>query len=146
MSASLIKKISPKTVVGSPAVPEKAVALFTVIGIASGVKTGPSPYGEYVALTGQFEATNLETGEMYAAPVCFLPDPLQGMIVAKLRTPDSDGNLVTVQFGVEVGIKPAKTATGYEYSVRELVEADRNDPLADLRKALPALPKPDAKK
>lgn len=146
MSGSLIKKISPKTVVGDVTPPEKPTALFTVIGIASGIKSGPSPYGEYVALTGQFEAMNLETGEQYVAPICFLPDPLQGMIVAQLRTPDENGKMVTVQFGVEVGVRAAKSATGYEYTVRELVEADRNDPLADLRKALPALPKPDAAK
>ena len=138
MSASLIKKISAKTVVGTVTAPEKATPLYTVMGIANGIKSGQSTYGEWIALTGQFEAMNLETGESVAAPQCFLPDPLQGMIVAKIRTPDDNGVTPSVRFAVEIGIKPAKSTLGYEYTVRELVDAQENDPLADLRKALPA--------
>jgi hypothetical protein len=119
-------------------VPEKAVALFTVIGICNGVKTGMSTYGEWLALTGQFEAMNLDTGEAYVAPQVFLPEPLNGLIAAKVRTPDENGQPVSVKFAVEVGIKPSKTTLGYEYTVRELVDASEDDPLAGLRKALPA--------
>lgn len=143
MSASLIKKISAKTIVGVVAAPEKATPLYTVMGIANGVKTGQSTYGEWIALTGQFEAMNLETGEAFAAPQVFLPEPLNGLIVAKVRTPDENGVTPSVRFAVEVGIKPSKSTMGYEYTVRELVDASENDPLADLRKALPA---PKAKK
>jgi len=144
MSAQLIKKISAKTVVGNVSAPEKAIPLFTVIGIANGIKIGTSSYGEWLALTGQFEATNLETGEQVMAPQVFLPEPLQGLIASKVRTPDENGKAVSVRFGVEVGIKPMKSILGYEYTVRELIDASENDPLADLRKALPA-PKPKPK-
>lgn len=144
--SSLIKKISAKTIIGTVSPPEKATALYTVIGIANGIKTGMSAYGEWLALTGQFEAVNLETGEAYVAPQVFLPEPLQGLIAAKVRTPDENGKTPSVQFAVEVGIKPARSTMGYEYTVRELVDASDSDPLADLRKALPAPSKPDAKK
>jgi len=143
--SNLIKKISPKTIIGKIAIPEKATALFTVIGICNGLKTGQSTYGDWMALTGQFEAMNLETGEASVAPQVFLPEPLNGLIAAKVRTPDENGQPVSIRFAVEVGVKPAKTATGYEYTVRELVDSTDNDPLADLRKALPAPPKVDKK-
>lgn len=141
MSASLIRKISSKTVLGGvPEVPTKATPLYTVIGVATGVRTGASSYGEFTALKGQFEATNLATGEQVTAPQCFLPEPLNGMIAAQLAMVDDDGNPLakTARFAVEVGVIPAKTATGYEYTARELVDTTENDPLADLRKALPA--------
>ncbi len=138
MSASLIKKLSAKTVYGVVKAPEKAMALFTVIGIANGVKTGQSTYGEWVALTGQFEGQNLESGEAFMAPQAFLPEPINGLIAAKVRTPDENGQPVSVRFAVEVGIKPSKSTLGYEYTVRELIDASENDPLADLRKSLPA--------
>ena len=146
MSGTLIKKISRKTVVGDVSPPEKATDLYTIMGIANGVKTGSSMYGEWLALTGQFEASNLETGEVFAAPVAFLPEPLNGLIAAKVRTPGEDGKGVSVKFAVMVGVKPAKNQFGLEYTVRELVDVKENDPLADLRQALPALPKPAAKK
>lgn len=141
MSATLIKKISAKTVVGRVTAPEKAMGLFTVVGIANGTRTGNSAYGDWIALTGQFEATNMETGEAFAAPQVFLPEPLQGMIAAQVRTPDKDGNTPSVQFGVEVGVKPADNSFGFEYTVKEIVNVEQNDPLADLRKALPPAPK-----
>lgn len=140
MAGTLIKKISAKTVVGTVRPPEKPTSLYTVIGIANGLRTGNTTYGDFVALTGQFEATNLETGEQYTAPQCFLPEPLCGMIAAQLRTTDKEGNRTTmsVRFAVEVGIKPAKSTMGYEYTVRELVDTSEGDPLEDLRQALPA--------
>lgn len=136
--SNLIKKISAKTIVGNLSAPEKATPLYTVIGIANGIKTGNSTYGEWLALTGRFEAVNIETGEAYVAPQVFLPEPMQGLIAATVRTPDDIGNTPSVKFAVEVGFKPAKSVLGYEYTVRELIDAEENDPLADLRKALPA--------
>lgn len=148
MSAALIRKISSKTVLGGPPeVPSKATALYTVIGVATGVRIGQSAYGEFVALKGQFEATNIETGEAFTAPQCFLPEPLNGMIAAQLAMTDAEGNAnaKSARFAVEVGVIPAKTVTGYEYTARELVDTTENDPLSDLRKALPALPAPTKK-
>ena len=142
--SNLIRKISPKNICGKLDKPEKATALYHVIGIASGTKTGNSDYGQWIALKGQFEATNVATGEVSAAPICFLPEPLNSMIAAKLDETDKDGNQVnsSVQFAVEVGYKPADNAYGYEYTTKEIIESDQADPLAALRneakKALPA--------
>ena len=139
MSGTLIKKITPKTVLGaSPTPPEKATALFRVMGIASGVRTGRTQYGDFTGLTGQFEAVRIDTGETFIAPQCFLPEPMNGMIAAKVQTRDEEtGNTMTAQFAVEVGVKPATNNVGYEYTVRPIVEVEEADPLAALRKALP---------
>lgn len=136
--SELIRKISAKTVVGKIQKPEKATSLFHVFGIARSVRTGESNYGPWVALIGQFEATNLETGETFVAPQCFLPEPIGSMMAAQVQNEDTE----SVQFGLEVGIKPADTAVGYEYTSKALVESKEADPLADLRAKMPALEAP----
>ena len=142
--SNLIRKISAKSVCGRIEAPKKAVKLFTVFGIATKVKTGQSDYGPWTALVGQFEAVNAETGEIFQAPQCFLPDPMNSMIAEQLEECDEDGNRVTqsVQFSVDVGIKPSDVPVGYEYTTKTVVESDNADPLAALRdasaKALPA--------
>lgn len=136
--SELIRKISAKTVIGKIEKPEKAKPLFHVYGIARGVRTGESTYGPWVALIGQFEAVNLESGETYQAPQCFLPEPIGSMMAAQVQDDDTE----SVQFGLEVGIKPADTATGYEYTSKALVESREADPLADLRSKMPALEAP----
>ena len=142
--SSLIRKISAKSVCGKIEKPKKAEKLFSVIGIANKTKTGQSDYGPWTALVGQFEATNYESGEIFVAPQCFLPEPLNSMLAGTLEETDEEGKQVTasVQFAVEVGVKPSDVPIGYEYTTKELVEADTADPLAALRdsaaKALPA--------
>jgi hypothetical protein len=150
MSSQLIRKISAKTILGGkPEVPEKPTPLYTVLGIAQKTKNGTSDFGEWTSLVGQFEAKKIGSDDVVVAPQCFLPEPLNGMIAAQLEETDEDGNRVTssVQFAIEVGVKPAKTATGYEYTAKEIIDSDKADPLAALREAVAkALPAPDPKK
>lgn len=142
---NLVRKISAKSICGKIEVPEKATALFTVIGIANGLKVGMSNYGEWTALTGQFEATNIETGEVSTAPQVFLPEPWSGMIAAKVRTPDSETKTNGVRFALEIGVEPSDVPRGYEFTGKELVKLDVADPLEALRDALPQ-PKKNGKK
>jgi len=142
--SSLIRKISAKSVCGKTEKPEKAKGLFLVGGIANKVKTGDSLYGTWTALVGQFEATNIDTGEVFVAPQCFLPEPMNGMIAASLEQVDKDGKRInsSVQFAIEVGVKKADNQIGYEYTAKEIMKSDAADPLASIRdvitKALPA--------
>lgn len=151
--SSLIRKISAKSVCGKIEKPKKAIGLFVVYGHASKTKTGSTDYGSWTALVGRFEATNIETGEVFQAPQCFLPEPLNTMIAESLEETetDEDGKETrvnsSVQFSVEVGIKPSDVPIGYEYTTKEIVEADTADPLAALREAsAKALPAPKKKK
>jgi hypothetical protein len=147
--SNLIRKISAKSVCGKMSAPKKATPLYVVLGIATKTKSGQSDFGEWTALVGQFEATNMDTGEVYQAPQCFLPEPLNSMLAESLNELDDDENRVnaSVQFAVEVGFKPSDTPIGYEYTTKEIVEADTADPLAALRDAsAKALPAPTKKK
>jgi len=141
---NLLKKISAKNLFGKIEAPEKAIELFALYGVANGTKTGKSQFGDWIAFTGDFEAANMETGESFRAPVCFLPQPAQGMLEAALMK-NSDG----VEFSFIVGIKPADNAFGYEYTVRPVKAANQSDALTALREMtqeamLKTLPAPKA--
>jgi len=147
--------------------------LYSVFGIVTNIKEGKSDYGSFTKLIGSFEAVRSIDRVRFQAPTCFLPEPLQGMIVAKVieeidastvyEKDATTGNPVmkdgqpvvkspgraSVRFAAEVGIKPSrrKGGAGYEYTVKPIIQAAANDALAELRSAaLAALPNPDAKK
>ena len=147
--SNLIRKISAKSICGKITAPKKATPLYVCLGIATKTKSGQSDFGEWTALVGQFEATNISDGVVSQAPQCFLPEPLNSMLAESLMELDDDDNRVnsSVQFAVEVGIKPSDVPIGYEYTTKEIVEADTADPLAALRDAaVKSLPAPAKKK
>lgn len=126
----LISKIAPRTVVGRFPKPTKQEKLFSVYGLASGLQSGESSYGTWECLTGNFEAVNLATGEAFQSPRCFLPHTAHGMIASQFKT-GAEG--VSVKFALEIGVKPAETSVGYEYTVTPLVKPSEDDAMAKLR-------------
>lgn len=137
------EKRGDKTVVKEvPDVGGETVWLANVVGIARGIKTGMSSFGEWAALMGDFIAVPLvgdDTGKQYRTGQIFLPDVILNMISASM-----DGN-TGVEFAFKVGIYAADdsgdraSATGYEYTADFLIDMQENDPLATLmQKALPA--------
>lgn len=142
----ILKKLTPKTILGGkPEKPAQASDLFTIYGKATGVKTGESTYGPWAAILGQFEAVKADTGEVYFSTVAILPEPMNSAIVDRVKS-GKDGE--EVRFAFVIGIKPADTATGYEYTTKPLQEPTADDGLNDLRalaqKHVPALPAPTA--
>lgn len=128
---SLLKKMSAKTIVGKIEPPEKQVDLFAIYGVATGTKTGSSNFGDWLAFTGDFEGIDIATGEVSRSPVCFLPEPGQGMLEAALLKNDNG-----IEFSFIVGVKPNKASTtGYEYTVKPVVASKQNDALEKLRGA-----------
>lgn len=124
----MLKKMTPKTVMGEKIkAPEESTKIFTIFGIASGVKKGESTYGLWTMLTGTFEA--IKDGERFISTVCALPQPLHDLIVDAVNK--SDG--ADVQFACDVILAPADNVIGYEYFAQSLVEQAENDPLAGLR-------------
>jgi hypothetical protein len=141
-----LRKISVKTVVGRvPSPPEKGTkALMIVYGQAQGSVTDQNDYGEYTALVGTFEAVNLSTGEVFAAPRCFLVGGFDKMIAQRL-----DKGAEAVDFAFEVGIKAPGDDSNqkYEYVIKAIRDPKSKDPLEDLRatvKGLPQLAAPSA--
>lgn len=146
----IIKKVSASTVIGSTkelrklaeSGEGKSVDIMRVVGVAIGVKSGMSSYGEWVALRGNFSATNMETGEEFRGSTLYVPDEITDMIAAQLSTATS------VEFGVIIGVKESDLVIGYEYVVTPLMDTGESDPIAALNakidKALEA-PKADKK-
>lgn len=128
------------------------IPLYRLFGQATGVRKGESDNGPFTALTGRFEAVVVaadpETGEVdeksYAAPECFLPEPMNAMIADELDQKDANGKRVvqSLQFAFEVGIVAAKTSVGYEYRCTPLIEREGADPLAAMREQMAKLPPP----
>lgn len=140
--------------------------LFEVYGHAHSVKRGSSDFGGYVALIGRFEAVNITKdadgntdGRIFAGPQCYLPEPMQSMLAEQLEATenekDSDGKPVLVdgkpktrrvvdslEFAFRIGVKATNSPIGYEYTTSPIVKPGGADPLADLRKKIPALTGP----
>jgi hypothetical protein len=148
-SVTMLKKLGAKQIVGNV---KKAVSdfcandgdkvtIYTIFGIANGVKTGTSNYGDWVAFQGQFEAENHVDGQSYASNQAFIVEPLQSMLMRALEGSDS------VQFAITVDAKRRDDLQcGYEYIVTPHIQTQEADPLAHLRSSVPKLsaPKPVA--
>lgn len=145
MSVTMLKKLGAKQIVGNvkSAVVNYCqndgdkVSLYTIIGIANGVKTGTSNYGPWVAFQGKFEASNHVDGLNYASNQAFIVEPLQSMLMAALETTDE------IRFAITVDVKRRDDLNqGYEYLVTPHIHAKENDPLEDLRAAIPKIAAP----
>ena len=145
MSVTMLKKLGAKQIVGNV---KKAisdfcandgdkVSLYTIIGIANGVKTGTSNYGDWIAFQGKFEASNHVDGLSYASNQAFIVEPLQSMLVDALQNSDE------IRFAITVDAKRRDDLNqGYEYLVTPHIQAKENDPLEDLRASIPAIAAP----
>ena len=151
----LESKISLKTIGAQPRPSEKitARAVAHVFGSARGYFIGQSTYGEFYKFRGDFEATNVETGEVYRSANLLLPDVIAMLLVDALHaagakagkakgaagTHEEPGEMATapVEFAIEVGIRPradAKPGTAaYEWTVKPLTPVRDSDPLQRLR-------------
>lgn len=144
------RKISAKTVMGGKMkkdwIPEKgSKPLFQVIGQAYGIREGQGDYGKWTALVGTFEAVNLITGEFFAGPECFLPEPFNSMLANKLKGPEK---VNAVDFAYEIGVSPPgpDDTVQYVYTCKPIHDPTAGDPLKALRSRLPsfkALPAPE---
>lgn len=144
MSANIVKKISIKTLLGGKPsarmVPDGQTekVLARIWGIASGLKSGVSDYGDWTALTGDFKASNLKDGgEVVRSGVAFVPDVLLQMIQPRVEQGQ------TVEFAFDVLIKPDESsATGYVYNVRPVIDMPLGDVMERLEAQIAALALP----
>lgn len=130
-----LKKLSVKTVYGKPAFAKEdadgtEISVMQVFGQAQGVKAGTSNFGEWEALTGNFEAVNIDTGEAYRAAQLFLPDLAhEPLVMAMKANPDTP-----IDFAIEITARKDSTvAVGYSYGMKTLIETETADPLRALR-------------
>lgn len=142
----LLNKITMKAMdvqpkVGALAEGEK-YAVAVIFGRSQGAKLKTSDYGESFAFSGNFEATRIADGAKFKSSKVFLPKTIEGLLAAAHAESDEP-----IDFAIEVGVKYAKNAFGYEWTVKPLIEnTGAADQLAHLRgaadAALAALPAP----
>lgn len=145
MSVTMLKKLGAKQIVGDVKKAVKIycandgdkISLYTIFGVANGVKTGTSNYGAWTSFQGRFEATNHVDSQSYAGNQAFIVEPLQSMLLAALAGSDE------VQFAITVDVKRRDDlGQGYEYLVTPHLQTQENDPLAHLRAAVPQIKAP----
>ena len=142
MARTIENKISIATVYGKIARAELykeenggRLPIMRVVGVATGFKNGKTirqlPSGEmqeseWIALTGQFAATNLATGQVFRAGKCFLPQSATSLVHGAMQGENVKG----VEFAFEVhALRDDDAATGYVYETSSLIEPDASDPL-----------------
>lgn len=151
----LKKKISAKTIVGrvkallpknekGEIINGEAVAVMRVYGICSGIKTGVSTFGEWIAFTGNFKAIRLSDGEVFNGSQLFCPDVVTELLSPVVRA----ANGADVEFAFDIGAQGTESEVGYEYLVKPLMKIEESAPLLALeaRLNLAALPAPEASK
>lgn len=132
--AKILKKITVKGVCGEIEKPEKEIGLMTVYGLANSGTPDSSQYGDYVRFNGQFEAVDHKTGELFQSGTMIIPGIGEVLLYGALSNIGEDGG--SLRFAFEFGIKPSKSPTGYDYTLKPLTESNASDPLADLRAQL----------
>lgn len=114
--------------------------IMRVFGQCDKIKLGNTAFGETVEFQGQFEATNILTGEIYRGSRLFLPPVLTEMVRNQVLAAGDVG----VQFAFDIGIDSANNAHGYQYTITPLTAPAATDPLSQMKEFLlkdaPALP------
>lgn len=146
MSVTFKKKLSAKTIVGDVKKMIKdgtlapGAVLYRAIGIADNMRTGQSAYGEWTAFSGDFEVTNMVTGEVLRGAEFFPDKGFTEALANRLRAAPGE----SVEFALEVCIDISDDyPTGYAYVTRPIL-ADAHNRLGALRERVAALPAPDA--
>lgn len=113
--------------------------LATLYGRVKGKKIEQGIYGDFVRFNGEFEGVNLQTGEVYRSAHLLVPKILESLLSEALNQNDA-----VIDFAIEIGAVPSdKGNTGYEYTVKPLIEPAASDELAALRNVIQkALPNP----
>lgn len=144
---NIISKISVKTIGCNPSAAKsegKDVQLAKVYGVARGTINKVDQRGDpVVGLTGEFEAVNLGTGEVFRSGVLYLPSGIHEMVANSVKEGDTE-------FALGIVASPASNPIGYSYKAVPLLEPAANDPMAALRNKIagkdfgaPQLPAPD---
>lgn len=150
MSATFKKKLSAKTIIGNvKAMVQKGEIksgdlLYRAIGIVDGCRTGSTSYGEFVGFSGEFEVTNMRTGELFQGAE-FFPDR-SFTTALKSRLDANPGQSVEFALEVLIDVDPDNSAypMGFAYITRPIM-ADSVNRLGALRERIAALPAPEAK-
>jgi hypothetical protein len=155
----IVNKITMKSIGAQPKPRSVLVPtdLAHIYGTARTFKEGSSTYGIFRSFIGEFEAVNLETGEVTRSNRVLLPPVAEKLLTEQMlqlgakpgreKTATDAGTEGTegssaVDFAFVISVKPqfekdgktiVERGQGYEYGIRPLIESRVSDTLAHLR-------------
>lgn len=136
----IVSKLSMATIKAQPAkyATDEGAPIAVVYGQATGIKEVVDKVrGDvYHALVGQFEAQNLNTGEVFRSGQLYLPTGIHEMVEDAVKKLEGDTDFVT--FALQIRALKAANKSGYSYEAQSLMKATQVDPLDDLRANLEA--------
>jgi hypothetical protein len=125
-------KISVATVCGNvkeivkPMTGGESKAIMRVVGIANGTQAGEGDNGPWIALKGEFKATNLLNNKSFISGKCFLPSAVSDLVSGQLG-----GEVQKVQFAFDIVIvEDIKSQVGYHYNAVPLMKPQENNALS----------------
>ena len=121
----------------------KSTPIAQVYGKASGIKpVVDKDRGEvFNSIVGNFEAVNLETGEVYNSGVLYLPSGIHAMVENAANKLAKDST-ETVDFALEIRVVQSANKAGYSYEAVNLIPAALVDPIATIRAQITGRPAP----
>lgn len=143
----LKKSLSIKDVVGNPgAIVDNemkvgdTIQLVQAIGVVTSFSFKESKFGTSARFVGEFQFTNLKTGDKYFANVCYMPSLAEEMIVSTLKlnasektnheTGEVTTDYKTLQFAYLINLSKVErtiSQLGYVYEVKPLIESPLNN-------------------
>jgi len=141
--ASIIRKITNKDVLETIEKPVSELDMYTILGTIYGYDTGSGTYGDFIKFKGDFMAIRKADGKEFRSPSAIIPTPmdmaLAGMFdkaVAELVDENGEiptGKRAACEMAIVIGMKPAATPTGYEWTMRPLIELQSSSVLDSLK-------------
>jgi len=103
------------------------IALMKIVGETTSAEPGQTDKGEFLKLKGTFAAINSDTGEVFNAAVCILPNFIADQLGEALKQSEK------VEFAIQIGAKAkASSVTGYEFTATPLIESKPTDSMQRL--------------
>lgn len=137
---TLVSKITPK-LVGKPhrakdQADGRAVYMGRIMGLVTGTQKKVQPNGDvFIALVGNFEAINGETGEIFESGICYLPGGMHEQVVAVMEK-----GATTAEFALDLATVKADNPAGYSWQGKVLL-AQASTPLDAMKAKLPKTPR-----
>jgi hypothetical protein len=104
-----------------PAKAAEYVELMKITGQCTGIDTGTTTYGEWVAYKGDFHAVNMATGEIFKGTQIYVPQEADIVMRAPIEAALKEVSAV-IEIGVSIEAKLTSTQVGYQYRARPLMD------------------------
>lgn len=133
---------NPKKVNGLPDT-ERTLPLCRIYGKCNAVRVqvdSRKPDEPYTYFAGNFEAINLDGGEVYRSGKMFLPKGLSELMEAQVKAALAEDSSASITFGFEIQAVKSTNAIGYSFQAATLRKPEAEDELSNIRKLIKGLP------